>query len=657
MSDAEQFGPGGPALERLAAAWAPERPQPVSLAGVNPGLPGLAPELAHWMRLFERYGFELADPAEAELRAPGDLPDFAGLLEGRTGPSMVADLFGVLTASTVVAQIDDLALLASLAGTASGHSRVFAFHPEDWGLEPSAPALSVAFHRLEAQAARVRHPFDSGVRPEPAPDALEAAERYAETLVPESLPAHLDPVRLFRRADWLVRALLGLPFGAARETAPPRGLWREEAVLLPDHPHLLLYWLLASALEDPEAVPELLETPVSVAAPFVEETKSALRAWRSGRDERLGPLERVRVERLAAELAALDTPTVEVAEVSPFEQLLEHLRSGREPGPDAWQGHPPESLEGLLASSAGPEHLRRLDAAIAEGRGVPDTHARAGRGYLLARAAASADLPHFLAALPSPAGYGPRRRDEWWRALARFDEPEVTDRLARGAAQFAREANDWIRTASKAPWDALLARDSLSTHDLAASFCAHASLSAHVVPLWLEVAEAARRHHIVRAAPGLRRAVAGRVGRIHDGDRLALAETTAQLDPEAGPFLAAVANELRLEWEEAEDEDDAELAAAALACVVGPLLSVSDEPRTTALAAALLRQLGPSLAPGRQPSIPSMEALRSLAKGCAARGAGPLLQAMKATRRLWLRAERPDRPPAHRLTAALEALE
>jgi hypothetical protein len=95
------FGPGGAVMRDWVRAWAEPRPERIPVRGAAE-LAELAPsaELATWVELFETHALEAADPAEAELRAPGDLPD----LGRATGPSAVADLRGLLTASVVIAQ-------------------------------------------------------------------------------------------------------------------------------------------------------------------------------------------------------------------------------------------------------------------------------------------------------------------------------------------------------------------------------------------------------------------------------------------------------------------------------------------------------------------------------------------------------------------------
>jgi hypothetical protein len=663
------FGPGGAAMRGWVQAWAAPRPERVPIRGAS----GLAPspELAAWMELFETHALETADPAEAELRAPGDLPDLGGLLAGATGPSAVADLYGRLTASVVIAQQDELAYLASVAGTAAGVSRVFTFHPEDWGLHPSDASISARLHRLARAAAFGDRPFGRGALAEVDAERLErearALERFEAAAAGDPLPAHLDPEPLGQRAEWLVRGWLGLPLGPSLARAPGPEAYADERSLLESHPHLGLYWLFASALEAAAAPLEgVLAATRAPGCVHLAEARVAVARWVRGHDHALGPFDLAAFEALREAVREARPPGCSASgpraalmadpEHASFLELWDHLAG---PDPEApWRGLQGRDLEDALAERARPAHRDLLDQALARAAAVPDHHPRAGRGRILARAAIARDLGELDRALEAAGGterFGPRRRAEVWRAVARFSSPEARARLARGAASFAREAEDWIRTSSKVPWDALLACDAVETHDLVARFTAAAPLTPVTEPLVVEAARAARAHGIARAVPGLRRAAAGTVGRLDDGSRAEVTWAVAELDAEGPDFLSALLGIVRAEWEEAEDEEDAERLGWSVAACAGPLLSVApDHLEARAAAATLLGRLARRLGPGRRPRPEVLEATRALVDGARIGPVRALDKPIRALARLRPEVGPASRPAAERLRAALE---
>lgn len=707
LSEAELFalfGPGGAVMRHLAARWAEPRAERVAIrAAVDTRSMGpLSPELLAWIELFERYELEAADPAEAELRAPGDLPSLGALLGGETGPSALADLLGLFAGATVIVQQDALSFLASLAGTSLGVSKVYAFHPEDWGLHPTDAAISVRLHRLEESVGRASDPFGFGTLPPGLldPDAdpslgqegvdsglslmqrADAARGSFERIAnQETLPAHLDPLSLARRSDWLVKALFGLPFEAALSEARPLVELDEEGHRLGAHPHLALHWLFFHALlGNRQRLEAGLRATATATHPLVREARSALERWTTGRSARLGPLDRALFEALR-EVAMRSAPRLsleaEAARARPsrqaraaleaaedpearaFLELFDHLATGAELGPSPFRGLSGLALEDKLAELARPRFVPLLDETLADGARVPDGHPAAGRGRILARAAVAKDLAELDRALAQAGGterFGPRRRDETWRAVARFSGPEADARLARGAGAFRDVAEDWIRSASKVPWDALLERDTPATHELVVRFLGEAPLGPSTEPLFAEAAEAALRHGIRRAVPGLRRAVTGGAGRIDDGSRRVLVRAVQELDDEAGAFLRAVAERLQMKWEQAEDEDRAFLLAKDLAVVVGAILALEPaQLEAQALAAALLARFAVELSPRKAPSPDLLEALRALVEGAHAgdiRSLGPTLRAFS---RLSPIVRPPARPAWERFREALRA--
>ncbi|MEL6188755.1 MAG: hypothetical protein AAFU79_29395, partial [Myxococcota bacterium] len=317
----------------------------------------------------------------------------------------------------------------------------------------------------------------------------------------------------------------------------------------------------------------------------------------------------------------------------------------------------PAREEDELVALAQPRHRSLLDAALAEGSRVPDHHRAAGRGRIAARAALSESLDELDQALVHAGGterFGPTRRDEQWRAVASFSVEEANARLAHGASRFADEAEEWIRTASKVPWTALLARDCLETHELVCRFLLGVVHTAVTAPLVVEAAEAARRLRVHRAVPGLRRAVAGAVGPANDGGRAAIAWAVAELDPEAADFLGAMVRMLRGDWEEAEDEEDRERLGHDLAFVVGPHLAVAPvslESRATA--AALLGEWASALAPGRRVTATRIEALRAVALGARQGDVGALFPTLRALAHVRPRRDRSNAEALKRLALTL----
>ncbi len=650
----------------IAARWANPRPAPVPV--LAPALPTPAPELSTWMALFSAFELEVADPGDAELRAPGEPGSLAELLE----PEAVADLVAALAAAVVVAQVDGLAYLAGWRGTAAGRAPVFGFHPGDWGVFPAHPSLEAWLLHLDAApswadrwspASSARqvafgpaHPDQPDPRnPSPArPDPPGPVERPREprpedpspdpSLPPSEPPGSdrtepapprdqaidrlSDPEPLARRADWLVRLLLGLPFEAALAAAPSLARFSEEQAELCRLPHLALYWLLAHDLLGNERA--LADALAKTAGLDDHPTVGPARAWVTPRPdridglgavERLGPLSRADYRARSRAVRSVAPPALveRAPSAAPFlpsdraaQRFLARFEALGRPAP---LGADPAAEEASLAALAEPRWLPVLDAALAAGAGRGD--AEAGRGRIAARAALAEDLAELDRVIDAAGGtgsFGPARRDELWRAVARFDEPAAAARLAAGAARFAAQADDWIRTASKVPWDHLLETGTEGAQDLVVRFLEGVRIHDNSHPLVVEAARSARRFSFRPAVPGLRRVAAAGAGRLGDGSKTEILWAVAELDPEAGPFLGALFRVVQLEWEEAEDEDEGTRRGWALAAVTGPLLAVRpDRLDARATAAALFSRLAPSLAGPARPE--AYEALGTLIEG------------------------------------------
>lgn len=664
-----RFGPNGSLLSTLADRWSSPRDGkvPISTHKAIRLSTAASEELQNWIGLFECWELEAADPAETELRAPGDLPSLGHLLSGATGPSTLADLFSLLTASTVIAQRDELAYLASLAGTREGVSKVYSFHPEDWGIHLSDASISLYLHRVNEGEKRTPRPFSQSQVYVDHPGDRELANVYNKLVKSMRLPGLLDPIRLASRCDWIVRAWMGLPISPASLKKSHLKNFEIEKPELATYPHLGLYWLFAHAfLNHSKRLEETLMATRNCTDPWVQEAQQVIRTWSLGHECRLGPLkladfESVRDEILSAapatikEGSQLTTATVpfsisvdDIPVESPtdiqFLDLFEKLANAR-PLQKELSADALIELEQELASKAHPKYIPLLDSALEGASRVPDHHPRAGCGRILARATISSGIKDFENALQRAGGtknFGPRRRDEWWRAIALFFDESSNKQLFKGASDYTREASEWIRTAPKTPWTLLLKRDTLQTHDLVSQFLQTAPLNVAAVPLILEAAHAAQTHHISRAIPGLRRAIAYSVVPLEANGRKNILWTLAELDPQASRFLAKLMSSVRSDWETAKDEDKARARALDLSVIVGALLVVDSEHKEAqAIAASLIARFAVELSPKRRPTHDVLYALLALSAGIQEGEAYSLVEPLRTLLEL-----RPKKPRA-----------
>ncbi len=641
-----RFGPEGSLLPDLAGRWASTREGrvPIPPAATNRLSTATSAELKSWIKLFEGFELEAADPADTELRAPGDLPSLGELLRGATGPSTPADLLSLLTASTVIAQQDDLAYLASLAGTTDGVSKVYSFHPEDWGLHARDASISLCLYRLYQTERRIHRPFIAHSRPalpllDHDADERTMAQVFESKVETCLLPPALDPARLAQRSNWLVRAWMGLPLRCELPEETHISTYETEKKVLSSHPHLTLFWLFTHALLDnPQRFAEILSLSRSSKDPWIQEARRALHAWMQGERARLGPLRYGDFERIRDEVVQLapkasrESRTTEIhadpTSVSTlqgqdhpnyprFMRLFEQLADIR--GLRGESESERKALETQLANLVEPAWRLLIDRALAEGSQVPDHHPSAGCGRILARAALASSLEEFDNAIHRAGGitsFGPRRRDELWRAIASFTNDTATQRLHEGAGMFAREAGDWIRTAPKAPWTLLLARDSLATHRFVTQFLSQVSANPVAAPLIVEAVASARRHNITLAIPGIRRVLSGPFTPIEHHHRQEVLWTLAELDPEAAEFFSDLMAIVKHEWEQSLDEDEAHLRSMDLANIVGALLTVSpNHKEAQAIGASLISRFAVALSPRRSPLPKLIYSLWTLSQG------------------------------------------
>ncbi|MEQ9500976.1 MAG: hypothetical protein RIT81_29165 [Deltaproteobacteria bacterium] len=649
VSEAEAralFGGSAERLEAIVERFATPRERPIKILAPLAATQGHAfeGELARWIEIFERYEMEVADPAYAELRAPGTKLTLFDFVD-RRGPSWLADLLGFLCAASVIVQQDEMSFLASWASTPSGSARVYYFHPQDWGLWPTDQSIAARLFRLVEEEEReefcdVRFSASEGQH---LSSALKLFEAVASV---EPLPPHLDPAKLFDRAEWLVHALLGVgrDFPSAVQRAAPLARWEEEKDAAKRWPHVATYWLWSHHFFDNRhALGEALELTGHFASQVVIESRQCIRRLRDGtrmkiadrdtaqlntlRDtairaapnEVLGAGARSRLhERLADEeiehreahaaLAEIEATSDDDALAREALLLLEHLARGGAiaPGPAPLHGgldadRAMDRLAEVVDERFRPLVLARLERAARVG----DTHEGASWGLILAWAHLAEDVATFEAELSriGTENFGPRRLTELFRAYGHFEEPRATQVLTEGARAWLREMDDWIRMASDEPLIQLMKRDTLQTHEVLAQLLGHASFSPANWDMCVRAAVAAGELKSKLALSGLERAVARRLGRIDDGGRASVVEAYASAAGEDGlAFLRAQMESRVADWESTDDEEDGFECVKDLACLLAGVLPLApDDPRVIEVAAALLEQLRLKLAPQRRP--------------------------------------------------------
>ncbi len=649
VSEAEAralFGGSAERLESIVARFATPRERPIKILGPLSATRGHAfeGELARWIEVFERYEMEVADPAYAELRAPGTKLSLADYVDKR-GPSWIADLLGFLSAASVIVQQDEMSFLASWASTPSGSARVYYFHPHDWGLWPTDQSIAARLFRLVDEEEReefdhVRFTGDEGAH---LASALKLFEAVASV---EPLPEHLDPARLFVRAEWLTHFLLGAgrDFESSVQRAAPLSRWAVEKTAAQRWPHIATYWLWSHYVFDNRTeLAEAFECTRDLVSQVVVESRRTIERLRAGEkvklsdrdnaallalvatavraapNEVLGAGARSRLhERLADEeiehreahsaLAEIEARSDDDALAREALLLLEHLARGGAipPGPAPIHGGlgvdgAMERLAEVVDDRFRPLILARLERAARVG----DTHEGASWGLILAWAHLAPDVQTFEAELDrvGTQNFGPRRLTELYRAYGHFLEPRATQVLATGARAWLREMDDWIRMASDEPLIQLMKRDTLETHEVLAQLLGSASFSAANWDMCVRAAVAAGALESQLALPGLERAVARRLGRIDDGGRASVVQAYAAAAGEGGLAFLREQMEARVaDWEMSDDDEDIFEYMKDVACLLAGLLPLAPEDeRVIAVARALLGQILVKLAPQRRP--------------------------------------------------------
>ncbi|MCA9555259.1 MAG: hypothetical protein KC933_34825 [Myxococcales bacterium] len=669
------FGGDVAALTQVVERFAFPRAQPFKLLETLSGR-RFGPEMTAWIRIFERWELEAADPADAELKAPGEKQGITALVEGR-GAAWLADFIAYFVDAAVVVQEDAMSYLASLAGTESGVCKVYYFHPNDWGLWPTDPSLTTRLYRTlqEEDRPELAHARFEGAEARRRAAALTLYETLAKA---EALPALRDPARLWPRVDWLVHALLGVGNDFRRELdrAPPFTAYAEEAPHLAEHPHLGTYWLWAHFfLDNREALQDTLRRTAASEEPALAESRTLITALAAGERVRLGehdqaallalrdeivqrapiaafePAARVRANAFRADLAkesqveeGARSVLEDAARREPLVRealtLLDHLAVGGaippEPAP-VHGGLPVDDAVDRLAELMDPRFRPLVRARLERALHVGDSHQDAAWGLLVAWAAAAPDFDTFEGLLKEVGteNLGPRRLRELYRAYGRFDDPRATAFLVAGVRAWLKEMDDWIRMAPDEPLLQLFLRDTLDTHRVIAAVLERASYSAANWTVCVAAAVAAGELKSKRAVPGLRRAVESRLGRVDDGSRAKVVQALVAAEGASSQaFLRSLFDWSLDEWESA-DEDDKDGHEKDIACYLAGLLTLAPEdPVLLGTARRLLELFLLKLGPKRTPRRDMIAAAAAILAGVRGGEVRPLVDSVVPYRTL-----------------------
>ncbi len=652
------FAGPSPILEAIAGRFALPREPPIRLrrtAKLTQGHP-FGPDLDRWLGLFEAYEMEAADPGETELMPPPWATNLRGIIEP-SGPARIGSALGFFSAASVVVQQDDMSYLASWASTPRQASKVYYFHPDDWGLWPTDGSLTARLFRIVQEEDRPGF-ADIRYRGEEEAKLLAALNVFEDTTRGDPLPPHLDPSRLFARANWVVHALLGVGRAWSVDLAHAATLeqFDEERRLLAAWPHLATYWMWSHYLlgnrDDLEAV---LGTTGGMTSPVVVESRAVIGELLDGHRVKLGDRDRYGFEALQTELqdlapraaltrqaqrrvdhrrdteaqhqqaqqqawAALETAGAREPLVKEALLLLEHLGQGGAMAPQEAPLHGGLSVDAAMDRMAElmeprfrPLILARLEASLQHA----DTHREAGWGLILAWSALAEDLDEFDDVLDhfGRRALGTRRQRELYRAYGRFDDPRATRILAQGAEAWLREVDDWIRMAPSEPLLQLLRRDTLETHSLIAQLLENAAFSPANWDECVAAAVAAGELGSRRAIPGLRRAVTAQLGRVDDGGRAKVIRALVLADPEALPFLRDRYEDRLRAWKAAAGEDLQERQRDLACLMVGLLPLAPTDPHVLATAKTLLSRMRRQLTPARTPRLDLLAAATAVIEG------------------------------------------
>ena len=652
------FAGDAPILDAIAARFAQRREPPIRLRRTARSTQGhpYGVDLDRWLQLFETYEMETADPGEAELMPPAWGAGLRGLIDP-SGPARTASALGFFSASSVIVQQDSMSYLASWASTAHRASKVFYFHPHDWGLWPTDGSITARLFRLVQEEDRPE--FDDIRFDVAQADGLEAALKvFEETTRADALPAHLDPVALFPRASWVVHALLGVgrAWSVDLATAAPLTQFDRERDLLTAWPHLAAYWMWSHYLLGNEADLQLVMSACDkMPSPVVVESRAVIGEMLEGQRVKLGDRDRRGFEALQTELQDLapkealtrdarrrvdqrrdteeqqrlaeDAARKALADVAKNEPLvaeglllLDHLGQGGAAPPEPAPVHGGMAVDTAMdrmAEVVDPRFRSLVLARLERALNAPDTHQDAGWGLILAWAALAEDLDEFDDVLDQFGrdALGPRRQRELYRAYGRFSDPRATRLLAHGAQAWLLEVDDWIRMAPSEPLLQLLQRDTLETHSVIAQLLETANFSPANWDECVAAAVAAGELGSVRAIPGLRRAVTAQLGRVDDGGRAKVVRALVQADPDALPFLRERFDARKKTWRSAAGDDELEPQRELASLLSGLLPLAPTDPDVRKTAEMLLRRLRRGIGPRRTPRIEVFATVAAVIEG------------------------------------------
>ena len=652
------FAGNAPMLSEITERFAAPREPPIRLRRTARATQGhsYGTDLDRWLGLFEAFEMETADPGETELMPPAWGTGLMGLVEP-SGAARTASALGFFSACSVIIQQDSMSYLASWASTAGQASKVYYFHPHDWGLWPTDGSITARLFRIvqeedRPEFAEVRYPVAEAEHFSKALEVFEKATRN------DPLPPHLDPSLLFPRASWIVHALLGVGRAWSVDLASAAELSKfdDEQQFLTAWPHLASYWLWSHYLlgnrDDLETV---LEATKSMPSPVVVESRSLIGELLDGQRVKLGERDRRGFEKLQTQLQDLAPPGVltraaqkraarrrdnrsrqkqaerqarknleTAAKKEPLVAeallLLDHLGQGgaAPPSPAPVHGGLPvdaamDRLVELMDHRFRSLILTYLERSMKEA----DTHKDAGWGLILAWSALAETLDEFDDVLDhfGRAMLGPRRQRELYRAYARFEDPRATKLLAQGAQAWLLEVDDWIRMAPSEPLLQLLKRDTLETHAVIARLLEKATFSPANWDECVAAAVAAGDLGSRRAIPGLRRAVSAQLGRVDDGGRAKVIRALIAADPDALPFLRERFRTRRAAWRAAAGDELIE-PQRDLACLMAGLLPLAPaDPEILSTAKTLLTQLRRTLSPQKTPRLEMLAAMAAIIEG------------------------------------------
>lgn len=660
-------------MEALAAKLAPLREAKVELLAPAERAHGieLGAELRAYIRAFERYELETAEATSAELRSPDATVSLRAVAEIEDLASL-ASLLGIFAGAAVIAEQDEVCYLASWAATESGASKIYHFHPDDWGLWPTDPSIRV---RLFRWAEKIF-----------SPEEIYAFNTLRTEQLHEVLDPRLDPERYFPRLAWLVHFFVGLGGDFAAELAHAGTIrdYLAERDLISLRPNIALYWLWSHhALGNEEELKEVFRLTENMAATLVQESRTLVQALEDGREVSLGMREgtawaqlreQVREAGHAELFSARAKKRLEDRDRSALSTLGEEERAFallREAA--SREGRVKEALElyaffeeggalkenivqvryGLDLDQAIDKFAALIDArfktplmfALRRSAKYPDGSPHATHGLLIAlsKVVKSFDELEQVVEAVGTTNFGPRRLRELCRAYAKFEEPKATKKLASIARQYLLEVESWEPKAPKEAVLALLARDSRETEDVLAELLEKASYSGANASLCLAAAEAAERMQSKRAVPGLVRAIEKDLGRIDDGGRERVARAlVACARSEAAPiFERAIA--LRVERWEADAEKDASYVFfhKEVAVLLGSWLETApDEARAIAKTREVLARFYAELTSGKKARRDLLSAILALFRGIARSGAYGLQDAVAAYREVAITEDR-----------------